>query len=119
MKSLQTLTVSFFRRYFGEDKNLFEQPKADQAADPKSMTMDGPDLEELFGQILGSKNLIALSREEVDMLRDLAVRLFDTKAVSKKEAIALLKIAQRARPSGNFIQTKIEELSNPHPQVIR
>jgi len=50
-----------------------------------------------------------LNDSDADVLRDVSFKYETKKAISKAEALSLMKIAQRARPNGPFINTKISE----------
>jgi threonyl-tRNA synthetase len=56
------------------------------------------------------KSVIKINDDEIDLLRDLAVRLYEEGSITKYEAIGLLKLASRARPDGSYILSKIDEL---------
>ncbi len=101
--------VAFFARYFGQSTNLFPRPKLHPPKNT-STTFDLNDLIRVIEALLSRKNLIVIKPDEIDQMRDIAIRLQAEGALSDQEAISLLKIASRARPKGKAILSKIEEL---------
>jgi hypothetical protein len=106
------VNVQFFLRYFDEEKNLFPRPKKTCENADSHRQFDISDFAKFLNSILSIKNLIVIDDREVDFLRDLAITLHSSGAVSNTEAITLLKLANRARPAGGVISSKIDELRN-------
>jgi len=53
----------------------------------------------------------SLTEEQINSLRDIALRIFDHKSNSVEDAIALMEIALCHRPDGPLIQNKLKEWS--------
>ncbi|MEO0750426.1 MAG: hypothetical protein AAFY25_01350 [Pseudomonadota bacterium] len=102
--------IAFFERYFGEARNLFERPKAQGQDGLDAPKYSASDLAQFAERLMVLKNLVVVREEEVTLLADLANRLHSAGTISAAEAIALLSLAQRARPGGEAIAQKIEEL---------
>lgn len=102
--------IAFFKRYFGENRNLFKQP-ALTVSEHKELTVSEDEFIQFISQVLGSDQVVVIPPKEVNFLRDLAIRLYDSKSITSDEAITLLKIGNRARPGGKMMISKIEEFS--------
>ena len=103
--------AAFFKRYFGADKNLFDPPGEDPGAPEAPLSVDEAGLDEIFSYVL-KRGVIAIRADEVDFLKDLADRIADAGPVGADDAIRLLTIAQRARPSGRGLKSRLEALFN-------
>lgn len=101
---------AFFKRYFGRDDNLFKppQPVAPPADDTPKYTLE--DLVELTRAVATRRNLVVVTENEVNVLKDLAERLHASGEISPSEAIALLSVAQRVRRKDKKISDQIEAL---------
>ena len=106
------VNVQFFLRYFGEEKNLFPRPEGIGLNANSHKRFDISDLAEFLKSILSVKKLVFIEDDEVNFLRDLAIRLHSAGVLSNTEAITLLKLANRARPAGSAIISKLDELRN-------
>lgn len=53
----------------------------------------------------------SLTEEQMNSLRDIALRIFDHKSDSIEDALALMKIALSHRPNGPLIKNKVEQWS--------
>ena len=51
----------------------------------------------------------SLTIEQINSLRDIALRIFDHKSNSVEDALALMKIALSHRPHGPLIKNKVEQ----------
>ena len=102
--------VEFFSRYFGKKENLFTKPKvvSENEVDEKRFGIN--DMAELLKSVLSRSQIIAIEKDEVDLLAAMATRLHSAGHISSPEAITLLKIANRARPNDPVISSKIDRL---------
>jgi hypothetical protein len=105
-----TSNLDFFERFFGERKNLFKEPDPYKNIPHKTETLKTSQVADILSSILSVKSVIKIADQEINLLRDLAVRLHKEGNVTKNEAITLLKLASRARPNGEYIRSKIDEL---------
>lgn len=106
------VNVQFFSRYFGEKENMFPRPKEIDQNEVDHKRFNISDLADFLNSILSIKKFVFLQDNEVNFLRDLAIKLHSSGAVSNSEAITLLKLANRARPAGGAIISKLDELRN-------
>lgn len=102
--------IDFFDKYFGEKRNLFPRPRKLKENDDDRKRFDLSDVSQLLNAVMSIKNLLVVNDQEVDLLRDLAVQLHASGAITNKDATTLLKIASRARPKGPAILAKLDEL---------
>lgn len=107
----------FFARFLGR-ANAFLNVQGRTQPDP---ALPMTDAQELVFELLTTSLPLASSSSrlhgrDANYLRDLALRL---EAESLEDALSLMQLAQRARPSGAFIARKIEEyksrLARPGP----
>lgn len=99
---------AFFNEFFDSDANLFVKPE------PTSEEVE-PDQEagscaDMLEQILSIKGLIFVAPDEVDAIRDLAMRLHEQNKIDASQALLLLKVLQRARPYGPVIGEAIKKI---------
>lgn len=104
------VNVDFFSEYFGEKRNLFPKPSNIEVERSRETSFSVSDISQVFSRILSIDKLVVLGASEVDLLRDLAERLYSEGAISKEEALVLLSLAVRARPKGGKIIAKINEI---------
>lgn len=99
----------FSEKFFGRKENPF--PKVD-GSDPDE---DGPclslkEFDEIvvpaIERLFSMNGLVQLEGNEIDRLRDLAVRLYGSDD-GKEDALLLMRIAQRARPTGGKIRAQL------------
>lgn len=102
--------VQFFARYFGKEENLFPKPKETRENESSEKRFDINDMAGLLASVLSVDRIVAIDAHEVDVLLALATRLHGAGHISNSEALALLKIANRARPNGQVILSKIDAL---------
>ena len=102
--------IDFFSRYFGKEKNLFLRPMLNSEKEEGRKRFDINDMAELLKSLLSVENIIAVDKKEIDFLAKLATRLHAAGHISSRDAIVLLKIANRARPNGPFISSNIDRL---------
>ncbi|MEL6991427.1 MAG: hypothetical protein AAGL92_07600 [Pseudomonadota bacterium] len=101
---------AFFKRYFGQDTNLFTAPKQ-VATDPEETpTYRLSDLADLMHSVASQRNLVVVTEKEVNVLKDVAARLYASGAITAVEAIALLSVAQRVRRADKGIAEQIDKL---------
>lgn len=99
----------FFARYFDGKGNPFPRPVSTNQAD-KSPQKGYKILKNFVEDLLSNDGLISIKPQEVNEIESLTTRLFDEGNISKKEALLLLKIAQRARPNVKRLDNQIEDL---------
>lgn len=64
-----------------------------------------------LGLKISAKVTTSLTEEQIDSLRDIALRLYDRNPNYVKDALALMKIALNHRPHGPLIKSKVEQWS--------
>lgn len=101
---------AFFKEFFGTEDNLFSEPKA--GAEEIEQDPEAGACTELLDQILSIKGLVFMAPEEVDAIRDLAMKLYEEKTLDAPSALLLLKVLQRARPYGPVIGDAITKIYN-------
>jgi hypothetical protein len=107
-----SLNIEFFDRYFGVKRNLFNRPIKTLPHPQSEVSLGEDDIVDLILRIFENDRLLVMREKEINFLRDLAIRFYDSGKLSATEAIVLLRIASRARPEGSNIRSKIEKLSN-------
>lgn len=101
---------SFFSRYFGRDENLFDRPRADVAAKKDAPKYTLSDLTEFSRRVAGLENLVLIEDHETHQLHSMALKLFESKAISASDAILLLSIVQKAKPDDESVGQLINRL---------
>ena len=104
------VNIQFFTRYFGKKENLFQKPTKVVGKADENKAFDINNISKLWGKIVSIKNLVVIRPHEIDFLLDLAIRLHSEGVISSRETITLLKLANRARPGGSKILSKIDEI---------
>lgn len=101
----------FFDKYFtAQDKFPISQVDSDGSMtcdDACSAVEDALDL----GLKINANITYSLTEEQINSLRDIALRIFDNKSNSTEDALALMKIALSHRPHGPLIKNKVEQWS--------
>ncbi len=94
--------------FFGDD--VFGAPKDDAVEDETlSISEVGKIIEALVEKLIPFFQKKCLSDAEVDLVRDVALKSETGGQLSKEEAIGLMRIARKSRPSGEFIRSKLKE----------
>ena len=106
---------AFSRRFLGRDENPFARPKAPSNPDDCSVPVNR--IEDLFfscAAALARHHPVepGLRDADADVLRDAALKYESGQAITKDEAIALMRLAQIARPAGPRIGQKLSEWTN-------
>jgi hypothetical protein len=104
------VNIEFHERYFGEARNPFPRPDPVTIEEEKGSSLRVADVADLLEKILSMNGFLYVGKEEVDSLAILANRLLREKAISNEDAIMLLGLANRARPKGEGIKARIEDL---------
>jgi hypothetical protein len=104
----------FSRRFFGVDGNVFAPPPPPKAAaGPAGAAVDAASsalVGALFHDLAETLFPALLVTGDAAFLRKTAVRIDAGKPVEPAAALALLRLARRARPDSPHIKAKIEEL---------
>lgn len=109
----------FFDKYFtgmvqfpaGTEKEPFNIENSDAMAVVS-------DVVDFFLQYKGNKGQekrnkgYVLNGQEIDSLRDIALRLHASNSALREDALSLMKIALKSRPMGNLIKKKVERWSS-------
>jgi len=101
--------IAFFERYFDQKTNLFKQPKA-YAETKSTANYSIAQFAQFIIEIIENSRLTLIKKHEINTLRDVVFRLKDAKQISNDEALTLLQLAHRARPDGDRLSAKIEDL---------
>ena len=109
-KFAETNTL-FFEKYFtAQDKFPISQVDSngimtfDEARSAVEDTLE-------LGLKIDANITYSLTEEQMNSLRDIALRIFDHKSDSIEDALALMKIALSHRPNGPLIKYKVEQWS--------
>lgn len=109
-KFAETNTL-FFEKYFtAQDKFPISQVDSngimtfDEARSAVEDTLE-------LGLKIDANITYSLTEEQMNSLRDIALRIFDHKSDSIEDALALMKIALSHRPNGPLIKNKVEQWS--------
>lgn len=103
---------AFSRRFLGHNENPFARPKA--PANPDSYTVPLNRIEDILfscATALARRHPVepGLCDSDADVLRDVALKHETGQAPTKDEAVALMRLAQIARPTGPRIGQKLSE----------
>lgn len=101
----------FFEKYFAADEKLTiyssESNCIMSCDDAMNAVEDALD----FGLKINANITSSLTEEQINSLRDIALRLYDLNTHSIEDALALMKIALNHRPHGPLIKNKVEQWS--------
>jgi len=100
--------VAQINECLSEENQLEIGKKEDWVDDNKIQALDTAIVRGLGESILNLTRT-SLDGEELNDLRDIALRLYDMSPALAKDALTLMRIVSRARPKGPLIQQKIEE----------
>lgn len=101
----------FFKKYFKVEN---EFPISSSEANGSMACDDAMNAVEdalEFGLKMNLNITPSLSEEQINSLRDIALRIYDVGASTRKDALALMKIALNHRPQGALIKNKVEQWS--------
>ncbi|MEL7012119.1 MAG: hypothetical protein AAFO72_02445 [Pseudomonadota bacterium] len=101
---------AFFKRYFGHDGNLFKAPQSVAAHPDDVPTYRLSDLVDLVQGVASQRNLVVVTESEVNVMKNVASRLYASGEISAVEAIALFSVAQRVRRADKGIAEQIDKL---------
>ena len=110
-KNFSETNALFFEKYFtANDKFPITQVESNGFLtfdDASSAVEDALEL----GLKINANITYSLTEEQINSLRDIALRIFDHKSNTIKDALALMKIALSHRPHGHLIKNKVEQWS--------
>ena len=110
-KRFSEINALFFEKYFtANDKFPITQVESNSFLtfdDASSAVEDSLDC----ALKINSNITYSLSEEQINCLRDIALRIFDQKSNSIEDALALMNIALSFRPHGPLIKNKVEQWS--------
>ena len=110
-KNFSETNALFFERYFtADDKFPITQVESNGFLtfdDARTAVEDAFQL----GLTIDANTVDSLTDEQINSLRDIALRIFDHKSNSIEDALALMKIALSQRPNGPLIKNKVEQWS--------
>jgi hypothetical protein len=102
------VNTDFFRKYF-DTENQFMQ---DQSTSFVDEMIEIDDVEKIIENLLDAVfTIVGLTMHDADAnyLRDIAVKIEQKNEPTLQDALALMRLAKRARPNGPFICQKIDE----------
>lgn len=110
-KDFSETNALFFEKYFtANDKFPITQVESNDFLTFDDASRAVEDALEL-GLKIDSDITYSLTDEQINSLRDIALRIFDHKSNSVEDALALMKIALSHRPHGPLIKNKVEQWS--------
>jgi hypothetical protein len=95
----------------GEKINIEKYEDKFENAEITNHNINQQQIEVIVQSVVQKINEKSLSSLEIDTLRDVAVKIEEKVELNRLDALALMKIAFRARPDGNFIRKKVMEWS--------
>lgn len=114
-RSFTASNREFFRNYFPNEAH-FTPPNDDETAQ-EVFTIEDVEgiLSDVFATFLtftSAESKARLLDGDSGYLRDISVKIAQGRELSLEDAYALMLLAQRARPSGQFIENKVKEYAD-------
>jgi hypothetical protein len=110
-KDFSETNALFFEKYFTAiDKFPITQVESNDFLTYDEASSAVEDALEL-GLKIDADITYSLTNEQINSLKDIALRIFDHKSSSVEDALALMKIALSYRPHGPLIKNKVEQWS--------